>query len=139
MRPSDLSGAARDAYDMWHGFFGLSEQAALRCLQEDGQLPTSDNDRVVHMFREAFDLSESAARVAVAGRGVSLVSEVRQSGDAFEARLRWAQEALDSMSDREIDQMFVEEQQWRKRKKTATPAASGKSVRRVVNEHNAGR
>ena len=35
----------------------------MRALCEDGQLPTSERDDLVRVFRESFGLSESAAEV----------------------------------------------------------------------------
>jgi hypothetical protein len=69
MRPEDLTGKARDSYRMWHDTFGLSEQSAMNLLRQDGLLPTSDDDRVVSMFRNTFGLGEEGARLAAGGRG----------------------------------------------------------------------
>jgi hypothetical protein len=69
MRPEDLTGKARDSYRMWHDTFGLSEQSAMNLLLQDGLLPTSDEDRVVWMFRNTFGLGEEGAGVAAGGRG----------------------------------------------------------------------
>jgi hypothetical protein len=74
MRPEDLTSKARDSYRMWHDTFGLSGQAAMNLLRQDGLLPTSDDDRVVSMFRTTFGSGEEGARVAADGRGPCPVS-----------------------------------------------------------------
>jgi len=69
VRPEDLRGAAADAYRMWRDTFGLSESRALAAVQQDGLLPTTEHDQLTRTFREAFGMSEGAARVAADGRG----------------------------------------------------------------------
>jgi hypothetical protein len=67
MRPDDLHGGARDSYDTWRRL-GLSEQAAMDVLREDGLLPPeSDHDRLVANFM-MLGLSASEAEVAAVGR-----------------------------------------------------------------------
>jgi hypothetical protein len=69
MRPEDLRGAARDAYDMWHNTFGLSEQSAMRALEQDGLITLSEDEKSRRWFQETWGLSRSAAEIAVRGRG----------------------------------------------------------------------
>jgi hypothetical protein len=71
MQPDDLRGAARDAYDMWRNTFGLSEQSAMRALEQDGAIPLSEDEKLARRFQNIFGLSESEARHAVPGHGGS--------------------------------------------------------------------
>jgi hypothetical protein len=68
---------------MWHDTFGLSEQSAMNLLRQDGLLPTSDEDRVVSMFRDTFGLSESAARRAVEVRSGPPLRSVSDAGRSW--------------------------------------------------------
>jgi hypothetical protein len=93
MRPDDLRGAARNVYDMWRNTFGLSEQSAMRALEQDGAIPLSEDEKLARRFQNIFGLSESEARRAVddhGGRSVPPVSEsagrssaAPQPGDAL--------------------------------------------------------
>jgi hypothetical protein len=142
MRPEDLSGEARDAYRMWHDFFGLSEESALRAVADDGLIETSEFDRAAATFSNIFGLSAAAARVAARGRmrasegqrfWGSSAEESERGGDVFAA----AQEALNRMSDSEIDAMLVEVQGRREAAKKAPPnGAVGEKHPTVVSEWN---
>jgi hypothetical protein len=84
----DLRGEARDAYRMWHDFFGLSEASALDLVRADGLVEGSGVDGLAGSLGNIFGLSEGAARAASRGRGS--VSEVAvrssagpQPGDAL--------------------------------------------------------
>lgn len=68
MQPDDLRGAARDAYDMWRNTFGLSEQSAMRALEQDGAIPMSEDEKLARRFQDMFGLSVEAAQMAAAGR-----------------------------------------------------------------------
>jgi hypothetical protein len=74
LRVEDLRGEARDAYRMWHDFFGLSEASALDLVRADGLVEESGVDGLAGSLGNIFGLSEAAARVASRGRGS--VSEV---------------------------------------------------------------
>jgi hypothetical protein len=52
---------------MWRRI-GLSEQAALDTVIEDGLVPLSDHDRAARALRKTFNLSESQAEAAARGR-----------------------------------------------------------------------
>jgi hypothetical protein len=67
MRPDDLRGSAREGYAMWRRL-GLSEESAMRALEQDGAIPVSEDEKLVRRFQNIFDLSESEARRAVDGR-----------------------------------------------------------------------
>jgi hypothetical protein len=67
MRREDLNAEQRKAFDMWRRL-GLSEQSALRAMEQDGQIQVSEEDGQARMFSEVFGLSASAARRAVEGR-----------------------------------------------------------------------
>jgi hypothetical protein len=79
MQPDDLRGAARDAYDMWRKTFGLSEQSAMRALEQDGAIPLSEDEKLARRFQNIFGLSESEARRAVDDHGGSSVPPVSES------------------------------------------------------------
>jgi hypothetical protein len=85
MQPDDLRGAARDAYDMWRNTFGLSEQGAMRALEQDGAIPLSDDEKLARRFQNIFGLSESEARRAVHGHGGSSVPPVSESAERSSA------------------------------------------------------
>jgi hypothetical protein len=98
LRVEDLRGEARDAYRIWHDFFGLSEASALDLVRADGLVEESGVDGSgVHgsgvdglagPLGNIFGLSEAAARVASRGRGSVSEVAVRSSagpepGDAW--------------------------------------------------------
>jgi hypothetical protein len=66
IRPSDLSPKQRGAFNLWRRL-GLSEQSALRAMEQDGQITLSEDGRQARMFSAVFGLSESEARRAVEG------------------------------------------------------------------------
>jgi hypothetical protein len=66
IKPDELSGAARESYDMWRRI-GLFEQAALDSVIEDGLVPLSDHDQLARTFRQ-LGLSQQAAESAADGR-----------------------------------------------------------------------
>jgi hypothetical protein len=68
MQPDDLRGAARDAYHMWRNNFGLSEQSAMRGLEQDGAISLSEDEELARRFQNIC-LSESEARRAVDDHG----------------------------------------------------------------------
>jgi hypothetical protein len=78
MRPNDLRGAARDAYDTWRSI-GLSESAAMNALVEDGVITLSEDEKLGRRFQIIFGLSESEARRAVHGHGGSSVPPVSET------------------------------------------------------------
>jgi hypothetical protein len=57
---------------MWRRL-GLSEQSAMRALEQDGAIPLSEDEKLARRFQNIFDLSESEARRAVHGHGGSSV------------------------------------------------------------------
>jgi hypothetical protein len=61
MRPEDLHGAAADAYRMWRETFGLSEQSAMRALEQDGLITLSEDEKFARSFQETWGLSPAAA------------------------------------------------------------------------------
>jgi hypothetical protein len=68
MRPDDLRGAARGAYDMWRNTFGLSEQSAMRALEQDGLITLTEDEKCARSFQETWGLSRAAAEIAARGR-----------------------------------------------------------------------
>ena len=74
MRPDDLRGRARDTYEIWRRL-GLSEQAAIEVLRDDGLIPMSDHDCLVANFMR-LGLSASEAETAAHGRGPRLVRDM---------------------------------------------------------------
>jgi hypothetical protein len=68
MRPDDLRGAARDAYDMWRNTFGLSEQRAMRALEQDGLITLTEDEKFARSLQETWGLSRAAAEIAARGR-----------------------------------------------------------------------
>jgi hypothetical protein len=92
MRPDDLRGSAREGYAMWRRL-GLSEESAMRALEQDGAIPLSEDEKLAWRFQNIFGLSESEARRAVHGHGGSSMppvsesagrsSAARQPGDAL--------------------------------------------------------
>jgi hypothetical protein len=66
-KPDELREDARDSYDMWRRL-GLSEQAAMNALIEDGLIPLSEEDRLARNLQSIFRLNEDQARRAAAGR-----------------------------------------------------------------------
>jgi hypothetical protein len=68
MRPEDLPAEAASAFRVWRNTFGLSESAALAAVQQDGLVQLPEHDQLARTYREVFDLSEGAARVAANGR-----------------------------------------------------------------------
>jgi len=78
MRPDDLRGSAREGYAMWRRL-GLSEQGAMRALEQDGAIPLSEDEKLARRFQNIFGLSESEARRAVHGHGRSPVQPVAES------------------------------------------------------------
>jgi hypothetical protein len=138
MRLEDLNAEQRSAFDMWHNFFGLSEESALAALRADGLVEESARERSESVFCDGFGLSVEGARVAAAGRGGRSRSVSEGVSDSFETRLRKAEEALAEMSDREIDTMLAEETRRRRVPKKSAPAKSsepGKKHPAVVSEH----
>jgi hypothetical protein len=78
IKPDDLNPKQRKAYGTWVSL-GLTHNAAVAALHEDGLLATTEHDQLTRTFREVFGMSEGAARVAADGRGgppVRPVSEV---------------------------------------------------------------
>jgi hypothetical protein len=67
IKSQDLNPKQRRAFDMWRRL-GLSEQSALRAMEQDGQITLSEDERQARMFSEVFGLSPSGARRAVEGR-----------------------------------------------------------------------
>jgi hypothetical protein len=83
-KSEELRGDARASFDMWRRL-GLSEQAAMDALIEDGVITLSEDERQARMFYKVFGLSESEAQRAVDGRdGPSLqpVSEAPRRSSA---------------------------------------------------------
>src|SRR5512133_1130649 len=78
MRPDDLRGSAREGYAMWRRL-GLSEESAMRALEQDGAIPLSEDEKLARRFQNIFGLSESEARRAVHGHGGSSVRPVSES------------------------------------------------------------
>jgi hypothetical protein len=68
MRPKDLRGAARDAYDMWRNTFGPSEQSAMRALEQDGLITLTEDEKFTRSLQETWGLSPAAAEIAARGR-----------------------------------------------------------------------
>jgi hypothetical protein len=68
MRPDDLRGDARDAYDMWRKTFGLSEQSAMRAVEQDGLITLTEDEKFMRSFQETWGLSQAAAEIAARGR-----------------------------------------------------------------------
>jgi hypothetical protein len=68
VQPEDLSAEAASAFRVWR-WMGVSESAVMDLLHEDGLLPTTELDQLTKTFREVFDMSKGAARVAADGRG----------------------------------------------------------------------
>jgi hypothetical protein len=68
MRPDDLRGDARDAYDMWRKTFGLSEQSAMRAVEQDGLITLTEDEKFTRSFQETWGLSRAAAEIAALGR-----------------------------------------------------------------------
>jgi hypothetical protein len=66
IKSQDLNPKQRRAFDMWRRL-GLSEQSALRAMEQDGQVTLSEEERQARMFSEVFGLSPSGARHAVKG------------------------------------------------------------------------
>jgi hypothetical protein len=89
IKKEDLNRQQREGFDLWRSF-GLSEQAALDALIEDGTVTLSPHDQLVRSFR-IIGLSEKAAETAARGRGGSPfgiasssptpVSDLRYSGN----------------------------------------------------------
>ena len=78
IKPEDLNPKQRKAYGTWVSL-GLTHDAAVAALQEDGLLPTTEHDQLTRTFRAVFGMSEGAARIAADGRGglsVRPVSEI---------------------------------------------------------------
>jgi hypothetical protein len=53
---------------MWHDFFGLSEQSAMRALKQDGLITLSEDEKSAPSLQETWGLSRAAAEVAARGR-----------------------------------------------------------------------
>jgi hypothetical protein len=68
MQRDDLRGAARDAYDMWRNTFGLSEQSAMRALEQDGLITLTEDEKFAQSLQETWGLSRAAAEIAARGR-----------------------------------------------------------------------
>jgi hypothetical protein len=68
IKPSDLNATQYRAFTMWRNL-GLSEQSALRAMEQDGVIEVSEEERQARVFRSAFGLTEEGARVAAGGRG----------------------------------------------------------------------
>jgi hypothetical protein len=68
MQRDDLRGAARDAYDMWRNTFGLSEQSAMRALEQDGLITLTEGEKFAQSLQETWGLSRAAAEIAARGR-----------------------------------------------------------------------
>jgi hypothetical protein len=67
IKPDGLTPKQRQTFNMWRRL-GLSEQSSLRAMEQDGQIPLSEDERQARMFSEIFGLSPSGARRAVEGR-----------------------------------------------------------------------
>ena len=63
MRPDDLCGAARDAYDMWRNTFGLSEQSAMRALEQDGLITLTEEEMFARSLQETWGWSRLRRRL----------------------------------------------------------------------------
>jgi hypothetical protein len=79
VRREDLRGEAADTFRMWRNTFGLSEQSAMRALEQDGAIPLSEDENLARRFQNIFGLSESEARRAVDDHGGSSVPPVSES------------------------------------------------------------
>src|SRR5215218_819252 len=66
---------------MWRNTFGLSEQSAMRALEQDGAIPLSEDEKLARRFQNIC-LSESEARRAVDDHG-GRSSAAPQPGDAL--------------------------------------------------------
>src|SRR5688572_26866205 len=66
IKPDDLNRKQREHFDIWREL-GLSEEAALAALREDGLIQESDHDQLVANFVN-LGLSGSAAEIAANGR-----------------------------------------------------------------------
>ena len=91
VRADDLRGAARDSYDTWRSI-GLSEQAAMNALIEDGVITLSEDEKLARRFQRLFGLSVEAAKTAACGRDSrSALSPKagRASRPVVESNLEW--------------------------------------------------
>jgi hypothetical protein len=145
-RPEDLPAEAESVFDVYR-WMGVSESAAMDLLAQDGLVEQRGIDRAAATFGSVFGLSAEAAATAARGRmsaseakrfwdssggGSSNTGGSSTTCDVFEATRR----TLDAMSDAEVEQMLVEEQQRRKNHKV-TPAQAGGPAKRqptVVSE-----
>ena len=66
VKREDLSPEDRRVFDTWRDL-GLSEQATVGVMREDGLIAMSDHDHLVVNFK-SLGLSESAAEIAAQGR-----------------------------------------------------------------------
>jgi hypothetical protein len=78
---------------MWRSL-GLSEQAAMNALIEDGVITLSEDEHLAQRFQRLFGLSEAAARTAAGGRdsrsAPSPITKSRgASRPAVESNLEW--------------------------------------------------
>jgi hypothetical protein len=67
MRPDDLRGSAREGYAMWRRL-GLSEESAMRALEQDGLITLSEDEKFARSLQETWGLSRAAAEIAARGR-----------------------------------------------------------------------
>jgi hypothetical protein len=63
---------------MWRRL-GLSEESAMRALEQDGAFPLSEDEKLARRFQNIFGLSENGARRAVHSHGGSSVRPVSES------------------------------------------------------------
>ncbi len=63
---------------MWRRL-GLSEDSAMRALEQDGAIPLSEDEKLARRFQNISGLSESEAQRAVQGHGGSSVRPVSES------------------------------------------------------------
>jgi hypothetical protein len=126
MRPSDLRGAAADAYRMWTRTFGLSERAAMNLLAEDGLVPTSDDDRLAGRFTSMFGLPESGARIAAEGRDGGRAAASGSVSEGLSGSGRSVSEALSEMSDSDFSRLLEDE---RRRRQSETASGTVTELR----------
>jgi hypothetical protein len=104
-RPEDLTGEARDRFQVWRTL-GLSESAALDQLRRDGVLAEADPvDQLTESFR-ALGLSPSAAKTAALGRGDEVsVRRRAKAGAPADARRSEVRETERRQTLAELDEL----------------------------------
>jgi hypothetical protein len=53
---------------MWRDAFGLSEQSAMRALEQDGLITLTEDEKFARSLEETWGLSRAAAEIAARGR-----------------------------------------------------------------------